>query len=209
MLQATDILTRARYTLLDANKQGWSDDELLSYLNGGMTQVVSLKPDALPIVDLVALDPGVMQELPANGVLLLDAVMNGQGSTVTLQSLHEFSRVHPDWAKDAEGPTRYVLFDPRLPRHYHVYPQASSGRNVWLKYGIMPDRLDGPNKFIDFADWYETPLWAFVVASAYAKNAQRQNLAKSAQFMAMFTQFVAGNTQAERFTASHAEGPQP
>ena len=69
----------------------------------------------------------------------------------------------------------------------------------------MPTRLAATSSAIGIPDWYETALWAFVVASAYAKNSKRQDLAKTQQFMAMFSQNVLGNTAAERTTAPAAD----
>lgn len=200
---ASDIITRARYTLLDSSGVAWDDAEMLSYLNGGLTQLVSLKPDAYPKIASVALAAGVWQDLPADGVLFLDAIANASGSGVTVEATHEFVRVHPEWATAvASASVRYVLFDPRLPTKFNVYPPATAGATLVVKYGAKPDRITALGDSIEVPDWFETPLWAFVVASAYAKNSKRQDLAKFGQFMGVFTNFVVGNTPSERTTAA-------
>lgn len=202
-LLASDIIARVRHTLLDASGVAWADAELLSYLNGGLTQLVSLKPDAYPKVASVSLVAGVWQDLPADGVLFLDAIANTSGSGVTVEAAHEFVRVHPDWAAaTASANIRYVLFDPRLPTKFNVYPPAATGAALVVKYGAKPDRLTATSDSIAVPDWFETPLWAFAVASAYAKNSKRQDLAKFGQFMGIFTNFVVGNTPSERTTAA-------
>ena len=204
---ASAVIQRARYTLLDESAVAWSNAELYSYLNGGMTQLVSIKPDAYPRVASLTLVAGTWQSLPDDGVLFLDAVQNTAGGFVTVQAAHEFVRVHPTWAADtASANVSYVLFDPRLPTNFNVYPPATAGATLRVKYGAMAEPVvPTTQETVDFPAWYETPLWAFVVGSAYAKNGKRQDLAKFQQFMSMFMQAVAGNTASERSTAPAAD----
>lgn len=201
----SDILARVRSTLLDAAAQGWTNTELISYLNGGMTQIVALKPDANPVSLNMALDPGVEQVLPDDGVLFLDCLRNHAGDSVTVEAAHEFVRTHTTWPTDAPGATRYVLFDPRFPRTFHVYPPADSGRRLPIFYGALAPRVDATTDEIGLPNTFETALWAFVVGSAYAKNSKRQDLTKADQFMKLFAQSVALNTPAERATAARAD----
>lgn len=200
---ASDILAPARHTLLDASGVAWADAELLSYLNSGLTELVSRKPDVYPKVGAITLVAGVWQDLPADAVLFLDAITNAAGAGVTVEAPHEFVRVHPTWASDtASANVRYVLFDPRLPTKINVYPPATAGATLTVKYGAVPVRLTATSDAVTVPAWYETALWAFVVAMAYAKNSKRQDMAKFTQFMALFSASVLGNTPAERATAA-------
>lgn len=202
-LLGSDIIGFARGTLLDAAGVAWSDAELLQYLNAGLTSLVSMKPDAYPKVVSLALVAGVWQDLPADAVLFLDAIANTAGGSVTVEAAHEFIRVHPGWAADtASANVQYVLFDPRLPTKFSVYPPATAGATVMVKYGAKAARLTATSDSISVPDWYETALWAFVVATALAKNSKRQDLAKTQGFMSTFTQAVIGNTATERNTAA-------
>jgi hypothetical protein len=60
--------------------------------------------------------------------------------------------------------------------------EAPLGYDAWSEAGAYED--------IPVSPVYTTPLWAFVVGMAYAKNSTRQNLAKSNEFMAMFNTAV-------------------
>lgn len=201
-LLASTILARVRYTLIDAAGTAWPDAELLSYLNGGMTQIIDLKPDAFPRVATVTLVGGPIQSLPSDGALFLNCIVNHVGEGVTVQPMSEFVRVQPQWTQAAAGNTRYVLIDPRLPKTFYVYPPAVNNDPLQVMYGAIPTRLTAISDSVDLADYYETSLWAFTCALAYAKNTKQQDFSKSDEMMKIFTQSVIGNTPIERATAT-------
>lgn len=199
---ASDVLTRARSTLLDAGKVAWSDAELISYLNSGMTQVVSLKPNAYPKAATLTLAAGVAQALPADGVMFLDCSRNGDGNMVTVTNVHEIARVHVNWAAEAPSSPLCVMLDPRFPRIFYVYPPSPASHGLPVVYGAIPPRVAVLSDPISLVDTYETALWAFVCSMAYAKNSKRQDFAKADEMMKLFTQTVTGNVVVERATTS-------
>lgn len=201
-LLASTILARVRYTLIDAAGTAWPDAELLSYLNGGITQIVDLKPDAFPKVGTITLVAGPTQSLPADGVLFLNCIVNHIGEGVTIPPMSEFVRSQPQWTQATAGYTRYVLVDPRLPKTFFVYPPAVVNDQLQVMYGAIPTRITALSDNIGLADYYETSLWAFVCASAYAKNTKQQDFTKTDEMMKIFTQSVVGNTPIERATAT-------
>jgi len=207
-LQASAIITPVRATLLDATGVTWTDAELIGYLNAGVTQLVGLKPDANSVENDVDLVPGVAQALPANGVLFMDCIRNSTGNRVTVQPIHEFVRTHPTWARDAADiNTVYVLFDPRLPRNFWVWPPAPSddGMHLPVMYGATPTRIAALTDEIGVPDYWEFALGAFVLARAYAKNSRRHDIVKSKEFMDRFLTLVGGTTQTERLMAGRAD----
>lgn len=191
-LQVNDVVTRARSTLLDASGVAWTDAELISYFNGGLSQIIALKPDAYPVRSSVTLVSGVAQPLPTGGILFMGANYNDTGASVTVQPFDEFIRVHPTWFTDPAGSVRYVLFDPRTPRLFYVYPKATAGDALNIIYGGSPPRVTALNDGIGLLDYWENALWAFVCALAYAKNSKRQDFAKSDEMMKLFMQTVGG-----------------
>lgn len=203
-LTAATVTDRARSTLLDQSGVSWTDSELVSYINGAMTQIVALKPDALPKRITITLVSGAPQTIPSDGVLFMGAPVNSAGGSVTMHSFEEFVRVHPTWGADTAGAPRCVLFDPRLPTGFYVYPRALAGDTLVIWYGALPDRVASTGGTIDLPDYYETALWAYVCALAYAKNSKRQDFAKSDEMMKLFMQSVAGVTPPQ-----HALGARP
>jgi len=199
-LTANTIVARVRQTLLDPAPGGtWIDDELIAHLNAGIAQLIALKPDALPTETDVVMVAGVAQSLGTNGVLFMDCLRNAAGNKVTVQPIHEFVRVRAGWAQDAQSAnTEYVLFDPRLPRTFWVYPPAISETHLPVLQGTQPARVAALTDPIGVPDQWESALWTYVVACAYAKDGTRQDLEKTREFMKMFTDWINANTQVVR-----------
>jgi len=175
---------------------GWNDDELIGYLNTAMTRIVLAKMDAYPVIREIALEPGVVQELPSDGCLFIDALYNSAGNGVTLQAAHEFIRVNTGWAAaTASAEVQYVLFDPRLPRQFHVSPPAASGALLTCMFGAFPPRITAAGDDVLMPDQYEAPIQTFMVGRAYAKAGTRQDLNKSAAFIAEFERMISGRLQ--------------
>ncbi|MBP7597684.1 MAG: hypothetical protein KA738_02810, partial [Pseudoxanthomonas sp.] len=70
------ILDSVSVTLLDTARRTWSRAELLGYLNEALRATAFVKPDMYPVRDFVTLAAGIAQELPADGVALIDATDN-------------------------------------------------------------------------------------------------------------------------------------
>lgn len=185
MSSAQTLVTQARTTLIDTNSQTWTDDELLGYLVMGVNKACALLLDLYVTVVDHALSPGVRQYLPENGLVLIDPTINGNGAPVLQASLTELSRVQPTWATDAPGQPLYLIYDKRSPQTFLVTPPAASGASVELVIGAMPPAFTLLDE-VPISAWFDTALWAFVVGMALAKNTNRQDLTKTASFMALF-----------------------
>ena len=70
---AQDFVTEIRGSLFDPPPgAGWSDSELLGYLNQALRTTSTLKPDAYTKRVYIPLVAGTNQALPADGLMLLD-----------------------------------------------------------------------------------------------------------------------------------------
>lgn len=175
---------------------GWGDAELIGHLNAAITRTILAKLDAYPVIREISLEPGTVQSLPADGCLFMDCLYNEAGNAVTLQAAHEFVRVNPGWAAaTSSSEVQYVLFDPRLPRQFHVSPPASSGTTLTCMFGAFPPRIEAVTDDVLMPDQYEAALQAFMVARALAKASNRQDPAKAQTFMAEFERMVGVRAQ--------------
>lgn len=202
MTTAAALIARARTTLIDANAVTWTDDELLGYLQTGIDKACGLLLDLNVEVVQHALDAGVRQTLPPRGLVLVDITLNSNFAPVLQAALTELSRVRPTWASDPPGPTAYFIYDQRAPRTFMVSPPAQAGDTVELLMGATPEPLADINDSVALSVWFDSALWAWVCAMALAKNTTRQDLTKSAQFMAMFTADMDRWQAAKKATAS-------
>jgi len=201
-LAASVIVTRARRTLLDpAPGVVWTDADMLDYLSAAQTAVCQIKADAYPLRATVPLAAGVSQALPSDALSLLDIYFNGNGATVNEVGRSLLNNV-ADWP--AATQTSIVtdwMSDQRDPRRFFVNPPNDGTGSVFLLYGAIPPRIASTATNISLPDTYETALWSYVVALAYAENTTRQDLAKSAQWMTMFNQLVVGRAQTQKISA--------
>lgn len=199
MIPAQAYIDTVRALLFDpAPGMGWSDDELIGHLNAAVTRILIAKLDAYPVIREIPLEPGVVQSLPSDGVLFIDALFNTSGGFVTVQPAHEFVRVNPQWAAATPAlDINYVLFDPRVPRQFHVSPPAASGASLSCMFGATPPRIETVADDVLMPDQYEAAIQTFMVARALSKDSVRQDLPKSTQLMGEFVAMINGRAQVD------------
>lgn len=178
-----------RTTLLDTSKTTWSDDEILQATNEAVAMACSLVPDLYVVTDEQhPLAIGVRQSLPDGGLVLIDAPYNGEGGAVTIEAQTEIARVHPTWAAaPSSSAVRFVMYDPRSPLTFMVYPPAQSGATLAIVYGAQPEDAAYLSATIPLPGWTRRALWALTLAKLYGKNTQRQDLGKAKDYLAMGT----------------------
>ena len=179
------ILGSVSTTLLDTARRTWSRPELLGYLNEALRATAFVKPDMYSVRDFVTLVAGIAQDLPADGVALLDATDNeATGRTVTqtdLALLQEENRFWPAATQQAE--VENYAADPRTPRRYYVFPPNDGTGRLRVTYGAVPPTLTGSSgEDIPVPDSYQNALTNFVLAKAYAKNSKKQDLTKTSAY---------------------------
>ncbi len=199
---ASDIISPARHTLLDASGVTWADAELLAYVNEAIRDSVAVKPDIYPVSGEIPLVPGIVQNLPAGGVLLIDITHNtGTGRTVTvvdLPLLQEANRFWPAATQQAE--VENFAVDPRTPRKFLVSPPNNGAGQVFGTYGSTPATLTATTDTFPLMDIYQPAITSYVIGRAYAKNSKRQDLAKAATYRQQWAQALGAKSVATSTT---------
>jgi len=198
---ASTLIDQARTTLIDTSARTWAEDELFGYLRMGVNQACAALLDLYVTVVDHALDAGMRQYLPEGGLVLVDATTNGDGGPVTQQALAELARTQPEWRTATPGQPSFFIYDKRSPQTFMVWPPAGSGASLELVIGAMPPEFSSSDE-LPISAWFDRALWAFIVGMALAKNTQRQDLTKSALFMAMFDKDIAAWKAAKESTVS-------
>lgn len=183
-IAASVILDEAAGLLLDATYRTWPAADLLTYLNEALRATAFVKPDMYTVQGFVAMAVGVLQELPEDGVALIDVVRNQNGRVITQVDkglLEEANRFWP--AATRETTLEHYTADPRNPRRFQVFPPSNGTSLVELLYGAVPPTIVSAAEEIPVPDSYQTVLLNFILAKAYAKNSKRQDLVKSNMFM--------------------------
>lgn len=182
---ASEFITQSRFLLFDPTPgAGWSDDELLGYLNDGVRQTCFVKPEAYTIVAAVVLAVGIVQTIPTAGHALLDVMFNtASGNAITQVDKALMEAADPTWGAIYNRTTEieHYTADPRNPLRFYVYPGAASGANVTLLYGAVPAALS-LGSTIALPDAYIPTLQDYVQSRAFSKPSQRMDLQKAAVF---------------------------
>lgn len=191
-IQASVILDQAASLLLDTAHRTWSADDLLDYLNEAMRMTAGAKADFYTVQEFVDLVPGLLQELPGDGVAVMNVTRNSSanGGRIVTQVdeslLAESARFWP--AATTVTQIEHYTADPRSPRRFKVFPPAALGASVEVLYSTTPPQVMYAAEVLPVSEVYQSPLTDFVLAKAYMKNTKRQDLTKSSGFMAQWGQ---------------------
>ncbi len=188
-LLASTVLDSAAGTLLDTAHRTWSAAELLDYLNEALRMTASAAPTMFTVQEFVVLQAGPLQELPDDGLELVDITQNFTGRVVTQVDKGLLDEAERFWPRATQVPqVEHFTMDPRNPRRYKVFPPNDGFGQVELLYNAIPPEVADPADEISIPASYQSPLINFVLAKAYMKNSKRQDLAKSSGYFAQWGQ---------------------
>lgn len=236
-----DLLFDVSAMLLDVDPQFTvhSERELVGWLNDAQVAIATYLPTASSRIDVVRLQPGTRQSIealaaadvkvgggvvasaPVAGLQLLDLICNmGTNGSTPGKSIPQpvdrriLDASMPTW-HGVEGPeVKGYTFDPRLPRHFHVFPAVPATR-LWvsLSYCVAPMaipaggapgaeiyKVDGANPLtISLADDNRMDLIHYCCARAFLKKADSTlDDNKVAQYSSLFMNSL--NARAEAAT---------
>ncbi|HEU0198093.1 MAG TPA: DUF6682 family protein [Nevskiaceae bacterium] len=192
------ILTRASKTLLDETNVYWATAELLDYLASGITDIVAHKPDAYVQRKTLTLAAGVTQEIPADGVQFLDAYTNGNGDAVWQIARNLLDHSNQQWrSQTPSANVTHYMADKRDPKHFMVYPPATTTATLEILYAAVPARYTDSTAVIPIDDLYDAPLHNWVVAYALAKNSSRGDLNKASAYLTLYYNAINARSQVQ------------
>ncbi|GAB6178516.1 hypothetical protein JCM16814_34070 [Desulfobaculum senezii] len=121
------------------------------YLNAAQRQVALQRPDASSAITVVRLAPGVLQEIPDDGVRLLDVLRNmGADGATPGTSIQLVDKAALDAANLAwpAGPGATAIdnwaFSDLYPRSFWVSPPVSAVTDVYVEIGYAVSPADVP-----------------------------------------------------------------
>lgn len=205
-VKAGDIIDRAAITLFDETAVRWTPAELLEYLSDGQREVVSLKPSANPVNEVVQFAAGTKQTIPSAGITLIDVVrsMGDDGETpgraVRAVIRQTLDATRPDWhTEDAAIVPKHYMFDDRDPRTYYLTPpQPVTPGYGEIVYSKAPVEITDVDTTIELDDIYAPVLYYYVMARALAKQSGEGDPQGATTYYNMFVGGVTGRTEASR-----------
>jgi len=194
-------ITTLRERLFDPSPgAGWTDTNLIGYLNEAINATCLIKADAYVLQGYIALTTGVTQELPAAGIALLDITENQvSGRRITQVDralLDEENRFWP--AATQEVDVQHFAVDKLAPRRFYITPPNTSTGSVKALYGALPTALTATTDTVLLQDIYQPALLAYAISRAYLKPSRADPQKSAAAFNEWATMVGAKTkTQAE------------
>lgn len=180
-LVVQDTVDKVRLTLVDEDAVTWTDDDLVEAYNEAVRQICTVKPDAYTATAAVALIEGTVQSLPVGATGLFSIIENeGSKRRVTLCDLELLDETYRFWpAGTTATDVEHYTFDPRHETQFRVYPPNDGDGSVVANYAALPEVVVASDTN-PLNDHFEPALVLLIMAIAYRRNSQRQDLAKSA-----------------------------
>ena len=193
-MKGADIISRLRVVLNDDGEQGWTDQELIQWINDGCLFIAVLRPDATAVnatVNLVAGSKQSIASLDPPGLQLLDVVRAPTaGRAIRRVDRDQLDTSAPGWHSAIQATPRCYTFDPLDPKTYYVYPPALVGTPIEIVYSCMPVVVTAENLAtltLSPDDLFLDPLVNYVLHRAYSKDSDH---AKNAELSAGYRQLA-------------------
>jgi hypothetical protein len=202
---AKTIIDKASIQLIDLTNIRWTRAELLSWLNDGMRQIVTIQPSASSTTVSKLLVAGTRQTLPADGWLLLSVYRNmgTNGSTpgraIRIISREILDSFNPDWNTDAaKAEVRNYIYTDQDQTAFYIYPPNTGTQYIELNYSAQITDLTAETQPIPIFDIFQSSLVDYILYRACSKDAEYAPGLQLAQgYLATFVAAIQGKNASE------------
>lgn len=187
-----EIIASARFILNDrddgqvAPRQ--TDPELLGYVNDGIREVATARPDLfLTIGDMPCIAGRCEQATTfADVVRLVEVLSIHGGQALTLFDRRTMDAFRPGWRMDPAGAARQWSPMEEDQLRFFVYPPAPPGQVLDVRYVRLPASVGLADAIKDLPENLQPALVDYVVHRAESKDDEHVLSARSAAFLASF-----------------------
>lgn len=202
-IAVADVLARLDDLLLDAKRVRWSAEERIRWINEAAGAILVRRPSARARTIVHSLAGGTLQNLPENGILLLDVVSNmaadgiKPGRAIRRTDRQLLDDAEPDWhtARPA-AVVKHYTFDDRDPTEFYVYPPVIEGTKVRLSHAERPDPVSTSDDTLDLGAEYLESVVNYVAYRASSKDSEFANGQIAAAYYQAFEAALGGQSQA-------------
>lgn len=205
--KVVDILGRASIILQDSTNVRFPNDELLKFFNDAQKEVVLHRPDAnMQNVNNFSCVAGSKQTIPTTGLRLVDVVRNVGGRAITQVDRKILDETLPNWHETTADATRKIehfIFDPADPKHFYVYPKATTAFDLEIVFSAAPSDISisdfsTDTNTISVDDVYANSLLDYILYRAYQKDSEfAGNAQRSMMHYQGFTNALGVKTQVD------------
>ena len=172
-MQASDLISRAQYTLNDDDVHWIESTELLSHANEGMVEAVKLKPDIYPTESTISMVTGTKQSIAATAFRLLDVVRNAAGNKRSVRHVDRWTldAYKPEWANEtAVSEVQLFTFDDINPGSFHVYPPNDGNGSILAVVSAPPTAMADVDATFPLNDFWAGTVINWMLYRAFAKD---------------------------------------
>lgn len=211
------VIRNAKLVLQEVTAAGtrWTNEELIGWLNEFYQAAVQLKPDAFSVNAEMTLVGGTRQQIPTDGLRLIDVVRNTVGSqmAVMVTTRRALDSTRRSWHSDLAGlQIEQYMFDDLDPTHFYVYPPAASGAKLEIIYSAVPiphNAADGlsaiQNDVFKLNDAYVPVATDYILYRAYSKDAEHAaNLNRAQMHMQAYMGALGQKVQTDQRSSPNA-----
>ena len=186
------ILNRAASLLNDEEHVRWQESELLEWLNDGQRAVAKgPATDVYVLRDNVTAVAGTVQDLPTDGIRLVDVVKNVSNGSAILQS--DYATVDilsSTWRAATAGVAENFFYDKNNPKQFEIYPPQAGGELIEVVYNAQPgDAAISGN--IVISDMYADSLIDYICFRGFSKDTE-DSATELSRATAFYRAFLSG-----------------
>lgn len=188
----------------------WTVEELVAWLNEAYVIVAIQRPDAHSKLAMISLVAGARQEIPADGLRLMDVLSTEQGRAIRASERRTLATMRPNWMNErASLATEFFVFDERMPREFWVYPPAKAGARVEASYVAKPasHTVADMASSLSVSERYAPALLDLVLYRAFSKDAENPaNLSRAQMHYRAAMEGIGMKTQGDAVTSPNGGG---
>lgn len=188
-LTAQNVIDRAAMIIQDLTNVRWPLTELTNWLNDSRRELAVVRPDIYSTMASQTLAAGAKQELPADGLRLMDIPRNTSGAAVTVTQRGFLDQQNPGWHQMTGSATiKHFMVDERNPKIYWVYPPATTAASVELIYQQAPTDYTTSSTLSAYEELYGGAMVDYICYRAFSKDSEYAGNAQRA--LAHYQQFA-------------------
>lgn len=175
---ASEVIAELGRQLNDVDQVTWTTSSLVDYMNSAQQIISSMRPDAFSIIEVVQLQAGSKQALPASGRRLLDIKRNMGTDGLTpgriVDVMEEDAIDLFDYGWQTNTQTQEILnyhYNERVPDIYYVDPPSDGFGWVEVYMSVIPTIIPDPPTLgfvLDASDIYRNQVIQWCMYRAYS-----------------------------------------
>jgi hypothetical protein len=206
---AQAVANEVQSTLLDPNARYWTTTDLCNYYNIIVTAIIGDNPKVLTKVISFVCVAGVDQICPSDATMFLRAPANTNGRTIRQVTAEALQEDDPDWYNTIPSKSiLHIIPDDFDFLRFRTYPPSDGTASIQLQYAYAPDDITSLTEDFLLPESYRSEVRNGMLAMAYAKETDRQDITKVQMYFGFMKNTVADKIKTQIQLAPRQGTPQ-